>query len=201
MPLSPGEPWGVVATLSTDTPVARSDRELAELIQASPHATPTVALTSGDLCRTLGGRGDVESRLGHKTTLLPVDVAEVTLDDGDPILFVAHLVARGRLWNGEGLVAMNAERIGEWRLAPRGHPGDGRLDLIVGQLRLRQRLLARSRAKLGEHLPHPDLKSSRITGIEMTFARVRRIYVDDTFVGTHRELRIVLRPTAVNLAV
>lgn len=201
MTLSPGDSWGSLATLYADAPIAHSDRELAELVQTDPDSELTIGLTAGDLCRTLGGRGDVESRLGKQTTIVPVDVAEIRLDDENPLMFVAHMVGRGRFWSGQGLVAMNAEWMGEWRMAPRAHPGDGILDVVSGHLSLRQRLLARSRLPVGEHLPHPGLESSRRRDIDVSFGRRRRIYLDGTYVGTHDRVQIAVGRSRVNIAV
>ena len=50
-----------------------------------------------------------------------VDVGEVR-HDGTLAHFVAHAIARRGWWRGRILAAMNAEFVGDWKVAPRAHP-------------------------------------------------------------------------------
>ena len=52
---------------------------------------------------------------------------------------------------------MNAQFVGEWDVAPRGHPNDGRLDVVSIDrvMPKRQRWSAWRRLPRGEHIPHP----------------------------------------------
>ena len=59
----------------------------------------------------------------------------LALVDGRLHLFLAHLVARDRLWR-HSFVAMNAQWLGEWNLGPRAHPGDAKLDTYQADLTL-----------------------------------------------------------------
>lgn len=202
MNLSRGEPWGALETLSADVPLVENDRALAVLLERTAADThQVVALSGGDLCHTLGGRGDVESRLGKQAMLAPVDVGIVRLDGDTPRVFCAHVVARGRFWSGEGLVVMNAQWLGKWRVAPRSHPGDGLLDVVVGTLSARQRFLARGRATTGDHIPHPELSTSRGASFEHVFKRRRRVYLDGAYVGRYRRVSVSIRSAAVTVAV
>lgn len=91
---------------------------------------------------------------------VPVDLGVVTVDGRDHV-FIAHAVFRTRWWGGVFVVVMNAQWCGELDLAPRSHPGDGLLDITEGQLPIRQRRAARTRALSGSHLPHPGLSVRR----------------------------------------
>ncbi len=202
MTLSHGEQWGMPGLLPPDAPVANSDAELAELVQAAGVGGGlVVALAGGDLCRTLGGRGDAAERLGQQTTLARLDIGVAVLDDQPGRLFAAHLQARGRLWSGPCLVAMNAQWLNQWQLAPRSHPGDGLLDFVSGHLGLSQRILAGRKAMRGEHLPHPDLAVSRKATRTESFARSRRVYLDGRFVRSCTRITVTLNPNAVSVAV
>ncbi len=189
MTLKPGDPWGRRGVVSLDTPVVTTDRDLARMVDDGARV---VALDGGDLWRTLGGRGGVAQRLGVETTILDVDVASVTADGAPLGSAVAHVVARGRAWSGRGFIAMNAEWMGEWDVAPRSHPGDGRLDVIEGRLDLRQRLLARRRVRTADHLPHPELTVRRLPSAQAHFERPRRLWLDSQAVGTCTRLEISL---------
>jgi hypothetical protein len=130
MTIEKGQPWGSPGTLPAEGLVVRSDAEARAIVERARRAgesVPPLGLLGGDLCRTVGGAGD-EARLHSAEAMqLPSDLGAVLID-GRLHWFVAHLVARKRWWRGRVYVAMNAEFIGRWDVAPRGHPNDGRLD-------------------------------------------------------------------------
>lgn len=201
-PISPGAEWGGRGVLPVDAPLVSTDQELASLVAAGEpgRTAPIVGLSGGDLCATLGGRGDVAARRGQTVSLLPVDVGEARLD-GEAHLFAAHLLARGRFWSGRGAAVMNAERLGQWILAPRAHPGDGLFDIVEGALPLRQRLQARRRARTGEHVPHPALQVRRARTISLSFDRPRLVIIDHRAIGRFSAVDVEIRPAAVTVAV
>src|SRR5687768_11722270 len=132
MPISKGEPWGEPGPLPSHGVIVRSDLEARAVVTAARRAgepVPPLGLLGGDLCRTLGGTGD-EARLRSESALqVPIDLGSVLLD-GRLHWFVAHLVARRSWLFGRVVVAMNAEHLGGWDVAPSGHPNDGRLDVF-----------------------------------------------------------------------
>ena len=83
----------------------------------------------------------------------PIDLGQV-LVDGRLHLFVAHLVARNRWWT-RACVAMNAQRLGDWNLGPKGHPNDGLLDTSDARLHGPDLPKVRRRLATGTHLPPP----------------------------------------------
>lgn len=205
MNLSPGEAWGEVAVLPADAPVVATDAELVACVApdlgvATAGDLPIVGLAGGDLCASLGGRGDVAARRGAQTTVVTIDVATASTDAGNYV-FAAHLFARGRLWAGEGIAVMNAERRRSWLVAPRAHPGDGLLDVVRGRLSVRDRLLAQPRLRTGDHLPHPALTVRRTARLDVDFDRPRRVIIDGVARGATRTLSIEVLPSAVRVAV
>lgn len=195
--IRPGQEWGSMGAIPPDTPVVTGDGELADFVRAhadAPSASadgadlPLVGLAGGDLCRTLGGRGDVSSRLGGAGPIVAVDIGCARLDEEVDVLFVAHLVARRPFWTGTFAVVMNAEFLGPLRLAPRGHPGDGRFDCTEGSLPWRERLIARSRARTGDHLPHPALRTRRIERTRLTLDGRVRVHIDGR---RHRKAHVI----------
>jgi diacylglycerol kinase family enzyme len=161
---------------------------------------PALGLLGGDLCRTLGGPGDVERLRSADATTFPVDLGCVLID-GRRHFFVAHLAAHRRGWAGRFAVAMNAEWMGELDLGPRAHPGDGLLDVTEGQLGLRERLVARRRARTGTHLPHPDLRVTRSGKVELSFPDGVPVFLDGVPVGEGRELLVHVEPDALTVVV
>lgn len=203
MTIRKGEPWGAPGVLPPDGVVVRSDAEARRIVTAARRErapVPVLGLLGGDLCRTLGGRGD-EGRLHSADAMtFTVDLGQVLLD-GRLHVFVAHLVARRRLWHGRALVAMNAAWLGGWNLGPKAHPNDGLLDLSEGALPLGQRLAARRRAPLGAHVPHPAIRTRRTGAEQARFERPVPVRLDGELVGAFRDLSIRAEPDALTVVV
>jgi hypothetical protein len=176
--------------------VVRSDAEARRVLEAARREGrpfPVLGLLGGDLCRTLGG-GE-----GSLATGFPVDVGEV-LVDGRLHLFVAHLVARTRLW-GYAFVAMNAQWRGAWNLGPRAHPGDGLLDTYEARLPPAERLKVRARLHHGAHLPHPGIKERRVPAVTVALPHPLPVVLDGETVATGRNLALRVRPDALRVVV
>ena len=163
MTVERGGAWGRVAPLPADgvvvDPTATPLRS-SQTPGLAASGLPTIGLLGGDLCRTLGGRGDEARLRGPDAITLPIDVAEVDVD-GHAHVFLAHVVARRSWWTGRVWAAMNAEWLGAWDVAPRAHPGDGLLDTLDVSMSLRDRIKARRRLATGTHVPHPGIAQQR----------------------------------------
>ena len=132
MTISRGEDWGrVVPRARVGAPtVVRSDREAGRLVETARRGelpVPPMLLRGGDLARTVGWSAATAET--DELRELPLDLGRVRLD-GQDHWFVAHLVARRRGWRGPVLAVMNAQFRGRGDVAPRGHPNDGRLDVV-----------------------------------------------------------------------
>lgn len=199
MVVEKGQEWGRPGPLPDGAVLVRSDAEARAVVTEArrhDHPVPPLGLLGGDLCRTVGGRG-VASRLRSGEAMrLPVDLGSVLID-GRLHWFVAHLVARRSWWRGRVLVAMNAEYLGDWDVAPRGHPGDGQLDLLDGDLSLTDRLKARRRLPLGTHVPHPGIQQRRVASAQVTFDRPMPIWLDGERVGEATNLSLRIEPDAL----
>jgi len=109
------------------------------------------------------------------TLELPIDVMQISLKysrDSELKTRVAssHCVlrainARGGWFRGSAVAVMNAQYLGKWDVAPRGHPNDGRVEVLEVDTRMsvRQRMIARSRMQTGTHLPHPDVSVKSVS--------------------------------------
>jgi diacylglycerol kinase family enzyme len=98
-------------------------------------------------------------------------------------------------------MAMNAEWLGEWKVAPRAHPGDGLLDVLDGDLPLRERLRARRLARTGDHLPHPRLATARVRQHTVRFQRPVPVWLDGVRVGRARVIDLTVEPDALAVVV
>lgn len=203
MTIGKGTPYGHQAPLPEGGVVVTSDAEAGAVVSEARRAgrpVPPLGLLGGDLCRTLGGLGDRQRVHGPDATTFPVDLGCVLLD-GRIHWFVAHLAAHRRGWRGRFAVAMNAEWLGDLDLGPRAHPGDGLLDVTEGSLGLRERLVARRRARSGTHLPHPRLKATRRAAVSLTFPEGVPVHLDGVDVGRARELVVHVEPDALTVVV
>jgi hypothetical protein len=194
-----GEDWGERGLIPADAEVAGSDREAADI--ASRHRRenspiPPIVLRAGDLARTLGGGGRADS--DGEGTHVRVDLGAVLID-GKLHWFLAHLVARSSWLRGRILIVANAAFIGTWNVAPRAHPGDGRLDVLDGNPSFGDRLKARRRLPLGTHIPHPAIAVRRSDAIQLDFGTPMPIHLDGHMVGRAQSLSIRVEANAVDL--
>ena len=202
MTIRKGEAWGEQGSLPADGVVVRSDAEARAVVTAARRAgapVPALGLLGGDLCRAVGGSGD-EARLREGGVVLPVDLGAV-LVDGRLHWFVAHLVARRGWWRGRVVAVMNAQHLGAWDVAPRGHPNDGRLDVLDGDLPLGQRLEARRRLRTGTHVPHPGIDERHVTALQLELAPGTKVWLDGELLGPARNLSVRVEPDALRCVV
>jgi hypothetical protein len=202
-----GRAWGRPAReLEMGPPVeAHTDAEARAVVERGRRANgpvPPVVLLGGDLARTVGGAGDLAHATGPHALALPCDVGSVLLD-GRQHWFVAHLVARRSWWRGRLFLAMNAQFLGKWDVAPRSHPNDGRLDVldVAASMRLAARLEARRRLPTGTHLPHPAIAVTRVAAAQETFDPPLHVWLDGTSLGAVRNISVRVEPDALTVVI
>ncbi len=206
MTIERGAPWGRRVAAPADLVTVGGDALLAA--ELARHDARPVTVRSGDLARTLGvtsGRPGAHGEAGERTVNeLPIDLIEVRLGDRDDIqMACAHVIARAP-WNGGGgwrgpiVAVMNAEFYGAWDVAPRGHPNDGRVEVIEidTSMSIRQRLTARRRALTGTHLPHPMITSRSVRTANWSFPRPLAVFIDGRPAGRTTSLTIEVRADA-----
>jgi hypothetical protein len=194
-----GQDWGRPGALPADAVLVRTDAEARRVVTTARRAgrpPPPLGLLGGDLARALGATGDEERLRSGSAHELSVDLGSVLLD-GTIEWFVAHLVARRPTWTGRFVVAMNTEYLGAWKVAPRAHPNDGRLDLLDGSLSLDDRLKARRRLPRGEHVPHPGVVTRQTDAVQIELDRPTTVRLDGERCGRVRRLSIRVEPDAL----
>jgi hypothetical protein len=200
-----GEAWGGAGGLPEHGVVVGSDAEARRVVTAARRAgepPPVLGLAGGDLCRTLGGRGDPGRLRTPGAARVQVDLGSV-LVDGVQHWFVAHLVARRSWWRGRIVAAMNAEFLGAWDVAPRAHPGDGLLDVldVSAAMPLADRFRARRRLPGGGHLPHPAVAVQRRPAVQVDLDGPTPVWLDSEQVGRARRLSVRVEPDALTCVV
>lgn len=199
MPIGKGDPYGEPGQLPPGGVIVRSDAEAGAVLNAARverRPLPALGLLGGDLCRTLGGGTGRSELLG---VVFTVDVGEALLD-GRLHLFVAHLVARTRLWT-RAFVAMNAQFVGDWNLGPRAHPNDGLLDTYDVTLPRNQLLAVRARLHHGAHLPHPGIRERRTAALQVELDRPLPVRLDGAGAGPARVISVRAQPDALTVVV
>lgn len=196
MTISKGSSFGEVGvTLPDDGVLCASDadaRQALELARRQGRPFPVLGLSSGDLVRTLGGTG-------HLNVGFPIDLGQV-LVDGRLHLFVATCVVRSRSWR-RAIAVGNAQWLGGWNLWPRGHPNDGRLDLLDVRLPFSELWKVRRRLPTGSHLPHPGLVARRVKAETIEVERPLGVWLDGERVGSGRTFAFRCVPDALRVVV
>lgn len=203
MTIEKGSPWGELGGLPDDGVVVRSDAEARAVVERARRRgdeIPPIGLLGGDLCRTLGGRGDEARLRGADATRVTVDIGAV-LVDGRLHWFVAHLVARRSWWRGRVVAVMNAEFHGGWDAAPRAHPNDGLLDVFDVTMPFGERLKARGRLGSGTHVPHAGIRQERTAATQFELERPLAVWLDGQRVAEARALSVRVEADALRCVV
>ena len=203
MTVEKGRDWGEAGPLPEDGVLVRSDAEAREVVTSARRANqpvPPLGLLGGDLCRTVGGRGDEGRLRSDAGTRLTVDLGSV-LVDGRLQWFVAHLVVRKGWLRGPLFGAFNAEWLGDWDVAPRAHPGDGVLELLEVTMSTGDRLKARGRLATGTHVPHPGITVRRADAVQRDVPKGHAVWLDGQRLGPANAISIRLEPDALRIVV
>ncbi len=201
MTIRRGEQWGKVVESPNQLRVVPTDRHAREwVLSHREHDRPlqAVGLGGGDLARTLGG--GAAGRFPGAVMTAPVDVLRVEAE-GRTTWAVAHVVARRSWWLGDVWLAMNAQFLGGYDVAPRSHPNDGKVDAVhvLPAMSVRSRLQARARARTGTHLPHPQILTVQAPSVTATFERSLVVWVDGVRWGTASSLTVTCEPDALQV--
>jgi diacylglycerol kinase family enzyme len=199
MTIRKGEAWGTPGPLPRHGVEVHSDAEARAVVTAARRAgepVPPLGLLGGDLCRTLGGTGDAARLRSEQAVQLPVDLGAVLLD-GRLHWFVAHLVARRGWWWGRVVAVMNAQFIGPWDVTPRGHPNDGRLDVLDADLPFDERLQVRSRLRTGSHVPHPRIEERHVAAVQLDLEPPLPVRLDGELMEPARSVSVRMEADAL----
>src|SRR5258707_3002451 len=172
-----GEPWGGPASSPPDLEVAGDEADLAAAVAAAPGALVVFRPGPGsDLARAVGLRAG--SGPTPRATELPVDAVRLAgngLACNAVVLGVppdrlrwasparsVEIDVDGQPWfagSATTVLIANGQFLRGADVVPRGHPGDGRLEVQVYELRRRERRAMRRRLTTGAPVPHPRIPS------------------------------------------
>jgi hypothetical protein len=175
------------------------------------------------LARALGLTPQRES---PRTTELRVDVLRVRIPRRDPVgRAVVNLAVLGHppgatfAWHrrhpcvveldgrqqfagpATGIVIANGQHLRGLDLVPRGHPGDGRMEIHVYTLAPGQRRGMRRRLPSGTHVPHPGIRTFSGHHVRVRWSRPRALQLDGHAEEACRELEATLEAGRLLLVV
>jgi YegS C-terminal NAD kinase beta sandwich-like domain len=214
--VKPGRPWGEPLREAPEVEVSGDDTDLAALVGAHRgalvrfHPTPR-----SDLARAVGITGG-----GPGTLAAPLDALDLGPDGHavNAVVLGTHPARLGLTTPSAALrvsvngrptfddrattvVVANGQFLDGLDVVPRGHPGDGRMEIQVYALRRGERKAMRSRLPQGTHLPHPRITtaSGRSAVVTVAGGRLLPLTIDGVAHDPVDELRIDLLPRAIRL--
>ncbi|MEM9200091.1 MAG: hypothetical protein AAGC53_00445 [Actinomycetota bacterium] len=194
--------WGARDRPPPDLVIVDDSAAAIEVITAARRANrpvPAIGLRGGDLVRTLGGVTVADLSTAAEALHVTIDLGAV-LADGKLYWFLDHLVVRRAWLRGPVLIAANAAFIGDWNIAPRAHPGDGKLDVLQTEsMSIGERWKARKRLASGSHLPHPDIRTRRTGSAQFSLATPTPLWLDGRRVEPVESISVRLEPDAVDI--
>ncbi len=214
--MRPGDPWGEPVSEPAELEVSGGDADLARVLDTHQGALVRFRpAPDSELARALG----ISATGALSGLAAPVDGLLVE-PGGHAVNGVVLGTPPGRLRattpsasigvrvNGRDLATVRATTVvianGQFfdglDVVPRGHPGDGRLEVQVYALRRGERRAMRARLPQGVHLPHPRITTSTGRQVEVHVAGGRLPLVIDGV--THppvADLTVRLIPGALRL--
>lgn len=213
-----GELWGRELTGGADESVLGTDSMLATQYRATPDAviafSPT---TNSDLARVLGLATDTFDTVPEH--VLPLDVIDLGNDGvavnaavlgispevlgwGSPSTVISVEVDGDPVFKGRAttVVVANGQFLHGNDLVPRGHPGDGRLEVQVYSFGRSERKKLRPRLANGSHLPHRKIRERSGRQVVVTAGKAFPLELDGRSGGLVAGFTASVRPGALRLA-
>jgi len=208
-----GEEWGRPSGRAAEITLTGDDTELAACVREHPGALIRFDGPRSDLARALGitrtPQGiEVDVDAIHTTIGIAVNMAVLgTPPDRTHAFTRTHPMTVGvdeRSWfrgRATAVVVANGQFLRGADLVPRGHPGDGVLEVQTYALPRGQRRAMRQGLATGSHLPHPEIRVTTGRRIRITCPHALAIEIDGELAGSRRDLEVVAAPAAFRLLV
>ena len=212
MTIRKGVNWGQQIARPEDLVTCQDDAAASVLITnnlLNLQKLPQIEIRSSNLARVLGIGGAKNTTDSRDTTskifstlfdLIRVDC--VTVDGTAITVFcLGYALLRNSWWHGEIVAVLNQSFIGDWDCAPRAHPNDGKLDVVIVSSKMKpsQRLRASRRVRSGTHVPHPDITTVQRTYFEATISGPKILVVDGRRIAAVKACKFTVIPDAVTL--
>jgi hypothetical protein len=213
---APGQPWGRPASAPPDVEGSGDDAALAMLVQEHPGAR--VRFAPGPRCDfalSVGLAAGTEAGTELKIDALRVDGTTVVMNAAvigpAPDRLRRHHRATETTVEIDGRVAFsgsattvliaNGQFLRGKDVVPRGHPGDGRIEVHVYVLAPAERRGMRRRIPGGDHLPHPRIRTFSAKSVTVTTGRRLGLELDGHRAGRSQAIAVEVIPGACELLV
>jgi diacylglycerol kinase family enzyme len=211
-----GDAWGEPAPGGPDLEVAGGDADLAGIVATHPGALVRFRPdASSDLARSVGAAAGAAAT----GMAVPIDALVATPGGtGVNAVIVGTAPARvrastrsirarvevdGRLVAARAVttvVVASGQFVDGLDVVPRGHPGDGRLEVQVYALRRGERRAMRSRLPQGVHVPHPRITTAVGRRVRVVMDRDRApLTIDGVARDAVDEVTVEVLPAALRL--
>ena len=223
--IKPGEAWGDATDAAPDAVVEGGDRALANFVARAGIGDPVPLVRflahGSSLARAVGlgprGHDDpgapggvalpldaIDSDAGVAVNAIVVGVPPARLRITDRRVPLVVTVDGRELYRGRAttVVIANGQFLDGADAVPRGHPGDGRLEVQIYALTPRERAEMRRRLPAGGHVPHPRIVTGSAKEVVVELAgRPAPLLRDGEPDAPVRALRARVRHPAVRLLV
>ena len=159
-----GENWGTPTTRSLEDVQVTGDIALS-------NSTPDrrLIVLGGDIAHSLGNPPC--PLVGEECLEVRIDALHVVVtrrDGSTESRMAASSVVLGSWLRGRLIYVTNGGFVGMRNISPRAHPNDGVLSVmsVDPSMSVQQRLQARKKSRVGNHVPHPLISNSRARIIE-----------------------------------
>jgi diacylglycerol kinase family enzyme len=214
--VKPGDPWGEPTSAAPDLELAGGDADLARVVGTHPGALVRFRPdASSDLARAVGAAA------GAAATGIAVPIDALVATPGGAAVnavIVGTAPASLRAWtrtvptrvevdgrvvaagSATTVVVASGQFVDGLDVIPRGHPGDGRLEVQVYALRRGERRAMRSRLPRGAHVPHPRITTAVGRQVRVVVERGRAaLAIDGRRWGAVDGLTVEILPAALRL--
>jgi YegS C-terminal NAD kinase beta sandwich-like domain len=214
-----GRPWEQPAAGPSDVTVEGDDRALAAVVERQPGARVAFRPRASDFARAVGLTDEPQGGVEVSCDALTVEADGVTTTAVNMVV-LGTAPDRQRWWSrsrpvlvrvdgrvvhdgaATAVVVGNGQHLRGNDVIPRGHPGDGRVEVQVYFLERRERAAMRARLPRGDHVPHPRIRSASGSEVEVWAAEgIRRLEVDGEGRSPVTEATVTVRPGAFTLLV
>jgi len=187
--------WQFATKSTAELKIASSDRDIVALYE---EGESLIALQGGDLYESLGGRGVANGESEKDTVALKLDLGRLNIGQSS-YLFASYCKVSKPIKPWCTLWAVNSPIIGHRRISPKSHPADGLLDIVEFSLPFREFLTAYKRSSSGDHIPHPQIKTSKKSSYTVNSRNKRRVVIDGKKVAYVKQLSISVIPHAISV--
>jgi len=203
MTIEKGKEWGQVVSTPPGVVVVGTD---VALVQAwKKNNDSVIAVRGGDLFKALGQPATDLTQSTIRVAPIDLFLTVVHCEDGTVLTeYAASSIEIGSWRTRRRYVCIsNTGFVNTMNIAPRAHPNDGEMDVVTvsASMDWRQRFIARRRAQLGNHVPHPHISMER--GTEASWSREYKrevLSIDGHSIGKWSRIVVTVMPDACLVA-